>query len=164
MIGLDHFDQNIRQPTYWSFIWAFDCFIKQSIRYHYKYWRIFLFDLKGTVSSSAASSSLSTPSSRFGTTSSASSAGGGTASTTPVTPRFQSRFLGRAGTPTAEASRGSENSQSNSSSDDSSESESNDSDQHQVIIQINWQIGALKTSGIVTLLNEMKSIHSPFSN
>lgn len=82
----------------------------------------------GTVSSSAASSSLSTPTSRFGTTSSTSSAG--TTSTTPVTPRFQSRFLGRAGTPTAEASRGSENSQSNSSSEDSSESESNDSDQH----------------------------------
>ena len=40
--------------------------------------------------------------------------------------RFQSRFLGRAGTPTAEASRGSENSQS-SSSDDSSDSSESDS-------------------------------------
>ncbi|XP_045026133.1 LOW QUALITY PROTEIN: RING finger protein nhl-1 [Daphnia magna] len=42
--------------------------------------------------------------------------------------RFQSRFLGRAGTPTAEASRGSENSQSSSSDDSSDSSESDSAD------------------------------------
>ena len=86
-----------------------------------------------------AASSTSTPS-RFGTVTpapaaaAAVSAGSTAAATTAAAAaapsstanRFQSRFLGRAGTPTAEASRGSENS-SSSSSDDSSESES-DSD------------------------------------
>jgi len=88
----------------------------------------------GTVSSSAASSSYSTPSSRFGSTtstaaSSAAASAAAASATASIAPRFQSRFLGRAGTPTAEASRGSENSQSSTStSDDSSESESADSD------------------------------------
>nr|CAG4648513.1 EOG090X01W2 [Polyphemus pediculus] len=88
----------------------------------------------GTVSSSPTSS-VSAPSNRFGSSSSSSSSSTPTAATSTASaagvasavPRFQSRFLGRAGTPTAEASKGSENSQS-SSSESSSESESADSD------------------------------------
>lgn len=83
-----------------------------------------------TTTSSGGATSPS--SGRYGTTGSSSTsnssaaASNGTAATGAAPHRFQSRFLGRAGTPTAEASRGSENSQS-SSSDDSSDSSESDS-------------------------------------
>ncbi|XP_057373034.1 serine-rich adhesin for platelets-like [Daphnia carinata] len=60
------------------------------------------------------------------TTTSVASSNGTAAGVAPH--RFQSRFLGRAGTPTAEASRGSENSQSSSSDDSSDSSESDSAD------------------------------------
>lgn len=86
--------------------------------------------------SSSGTSSSTTGRSTAGTTGSAgagSSASNGTAATATAAGvaaphRFQSRFLGRAGTPTAEASRGSENSQSSSSDDSSDSSESDPAD------------------------------------
>ena len=82
----------------------------------------------GNTSGGATSPS----SGRYGTGSSSTSSASAAAASSNGTAagaaphRFQSRFLGRAGTPTAEASRGSENSQS-SSSDDSSDSSESDS-------------------------------------
>jgi len=100
----------------------------------------------GTVTTPAASSSTPTAS-RFGSNSSSSSSSSSSASTAAAsqsstaaasaaasaasaTTRFQSRFLGRAGTPTAEASKGSENS-SSSSEEDSSGSESDSDDDNE---------------------------------
>ena len=106
----------------------------------------------GNVSSTTPSTgSSSTPSAnRFGSansgressssnaTSSASASASASQPASGSTPRFQSRFLGRASTPTAEVSKGSENSangtnrssssSSSSESSDSSASESSDSD------------------------------------
>lgn len=82
-----------------------------------------------TPSSTTATATATTTTSRFGTagTSSAASSASATSTTNGTAPhRFQSRFLGRAGTPTAEASRGSENNDSESSS--SEESDSSESD------------------------------------
>jgi len=86
-------------------------------------------NISTTTPSTTTTSSTSTPSGRFGSSSSTTTTAnsGSTATNGAAAPhRFQSRFLGRAGTPTAEASRGSENSQS-SSSDDSSDSSDSDS-------------------------------------
>lgn len=86
----------------------------------------------GTVSSTASNSTTTPTSGRFGSGSTATAAASSSSSTSngaagaAATQRFTSRFLGRAGTPSAEASRVSENSQS-SSSDDSSESSDSDS-------------------------------------
>ena len=78
----------------------------------------------GRYGSTAGASSGSSASGTGGTASASGSSSNGTGAA--AAHRFQSRFLGRAGTPTAEASRGSENSQS-SSSDDSTESSDSDS-------------------------------------